>query len=262
VALYLEEDLGAFQLCVDWLDAWVHLEDPPINYLALHRLGGCLVAWMKVSLQATETSFAEELAEKARVVFVESLEIAEQVLAKGVERPPVFEHKDLDDELRSTYTSLAALEGFAGTHFANEQLLVQSAFLSILGLAPNHTRTVNNMALNMIELGRYSEAAILTSAARELGSNRSISKRLQSELDSHVVEIPSGGLEKLGPLLGEVTKNVLLPELGDQNWPYTEAARKERLRGTIPAIRLLLPEAGALDGFVAACAEPASAPGG
>jgi hypothetical protein len=262
VALYLEEDLGAFQLCVDWLDAWVRLEDPSINYLALHRLGGCLVAWMKVSLQAKETRFAEELAEKARAVFVETLEIAEQVLAKGVERPPVFEHKDLDDELRSTYTSLAALEGFAGTHFANEPLLLQSAFLSILGLAPNHTRAVSNMALNMIELGRYSEAAILTSAARELGSDRSISKRLQSELDSHGVEIPSGGLEKLGPLLGEVTKNVLLPELDDQNWPYSEAARKERLRRTIPAIRLLLPEPAALDGFVASCAEPAGAPGG
>jgi hypothetical protein len=261
VALYLEDELGAFQLCVDWLDAWIRLEDPPINYLALHRLGGCLVAWMKVSLQAKEAGFAEELAEKARAVFVETLEIAEQVLGKGVERPPVFEHKNLDYELRSIYTSLAALEGFAGTHFANEQLLLQSAFLSILGLAPNDTRAVSNMALNMIEIGSYPEAAILTSAARELGTNRSISKRLQSELDSHGVEIPSGGLGKLGPLLGEVTKNVLLPELDDQNWPYSEAARKERLRRTIPAIRLLLPEAGALDWFVAACAEPADPSG-
>jgi hypothetical protein len=256
IAIYLLKDLEAFELCAQWLDDWIQLDDPPVNFVAMHRLGHCLLEWMKYSLKHEEDhAFAEGLATKARAAFMEALSTAERVLAEGAVRPPSFERRKLDHEQRTTFHSWAILEGFVGTNLKKESALFQSAFLSILCLGPGESSilSVGNLALNLIELKRYKEAAIATSAKGELGGDIEIFRSLQSALGRKGIDVPSGGLAQLGELISDLAIDVLLPGLGAEDWPYTDKARKERLLQAIPMIRSTLPQGSAIDRLINAC---------
>jgi hypothetical protein len=254
VSTYLLKKMEAFELCADWFDAWIRLDDPPTNYLGMRRLGDSLVDWMKQELrQHDKRELAEGLADKARSAFIEAIQTARQVLADEEIATAEDRRRRVEADLRRAYTSFAVLEGLVGTNFGREQSFFQAAFLSIISLGPGvaNERSVANLALNLIELERWDDAAIVTAAEQELGGTPGIVRNLHARLRKQKIEVPGDGLAKLGNVINTLTTKTLLAKLGPEDWPYTAEARRDLVAASIPAIRSALPPSTAFDEMAA-----------
>lgn len=253
IARYLTKELSAYETGAEFLDAWIRLDDPPENFVAMQRLGDCLQRWFHREIvkppETRDLVLVQQLLDNARATFEEGLSTAEALLSDPSSLPPSFANRTIDHEERVFFTSWAVLEDLAGTHLEEGRSAhLQAALLSVLGLAPGGDGIPNiaTLALNLIHLELYDDAAKLTSALEAAGGHPSIVRSQRRTLQRENRTIPVGGLTLLASVVADLATGLLLTDTSDDRWPYSRRERARRLSVRLTALARSLPDGDVL----------------
>jgi hypothetical protein len=210
----LEREQPLFSVAAAWLSGWEYLTPKAVQTIG--RLARCRLDWLVDELKRSpiDAELVAGLVTLARADHRRLLEVAEEVLAPGVDRPHWLASLDLVSTRLIGWHSWGVLEGVVGEQLADEDARWRSAYLTLLSLGDElaqEIRTLATLSLQLVKM-HHAAAGCAVAAYREVGGEpeRGNVRRHTKALAAEGKSVPEGGIEHIDDVF-----RLLVPDLLD-----------------------------------------------